>query len=208
MAATPKAELSVLPAANTPKATNRGCAKAHQDLMGSLAARRPTLLRQARRMLRDQAAAEDATQDAMLQALRNIESYRGDAQLGTWLYRVGANAVLMTMRRERRVKERHSRASAASEAIPAAWLHGTLEPTAPDTEVETAQQAQLLRWAVEQLPEHYRNVVLLCDLDERPLEEVAESLGLTIGGVRTRRLRAHRLLRQSLGARASELRPS
>lgn len=160
---------------------------------------RPVLLRQARRMLGGTADAEDAVQDALVAALRHLPDFRGEARLGTWLYRVGANAVLMGLRRERRAADRTVRA-VATLPMDTSWLHGTQKSSTPGRELESAQEAQLLRWAVEQLPEHYRCVVMLCDLDERPVEEVAESLGLTVGGVRTRRLRAHRMLRSALTA--------
>ncbi len=171
-----------------------------RDMAQAVAESRPVLVRQARRMLRDGSGAEDAAQDAMVAALRHVDDFRGDAQLGTWLYRVGANAVLMGMRRERRAAERTTRA-AANLPADSSWLHGTCAFSHPQGQLEGVELAKLLRWAVEQLPEHYRCVVMLCDLDERPLEEVAESLGLTIGGVRTRRLRAHRMLRTTLQER-------
>ncbi len=171
--------------------------KKSRDLAQAVAESRPALVRQARRMLHGGPGAEDAAQDALVAALRHVTDFRGEAQLGTWLYRVGANAVLMGMRKERRAAERKNRA-ALNLPVDSSWLHGTCAFVHAQSELEGAEQAQLLRWAVEQLPEHYRCVVMLCDLDERPLEEVAESLGLTVGGVRTRRLRAHRMLRHAL----------
>lgn len=167
------------------------------DLVDAVARCRPALLRQARRMLRDESGAEDAAQDAIVQALSHLSYFRGDAQLGTWLYRVGANAVLMTMRRERRASQRTSRAVACT-PDGSSWLHGASGQTQAQAQLETDQAGELLRWAIAQLPEHYRCVVVQCDLDERPVQEVAAALGLTVGGVRTRRLRAHRLLRCTL----------
>ncbi len=173
-------------------------------LAQAVANSRPALLRQARRMLRDESGAEDAAQDAVLAALSHLDYFRGDAQLGTWLYRVGANAVLMTMRKERRASDRKTRA-VANLPQDSSWLHGCGNAALAQTQLEGAQQAQLLRWAIEQLPERYRCVVIHCDLDEKPVQEVAETLGLTVGGVRTRRLRAHRMLRSCLRHRATEL---
>ena len=178
-------------------------ARSSEELATAVARSRPALLRQARRMLRDEVGAEDAAQDAMVAALRHVADFRGDAQLGTWLYRVGANAVLMGMRRDRRAADRTQRAAVTLPGE-SSWLNGTGTLAPPSKQFEGAEEAQLLRWAVEQLPEHYRCVVMLCDLDERPLEEVAESLGLTVGGVRTRRLRAHRMLRTTLQDRIHE----
>src|SRR5207253_9860648 len=62
-----------------------------RDLAAAVAGGRPLLVRQARRMMRDEDGAEDAAQDAMVAALRHLHEFRGDAQVGTWLYRVGAN---------------------------------------------------------------------------------------------------------------------
>lgn len=178
--------------------------KPPQSLVESVAASRPALLRQARRMLRDESGAEDAAQDALVLALSHLSYFRGDSQLGTWLYRVGANAVLMTMRRERRASERKTRA-AALQPGDASWLNGSAAQAQAQAQLEDSQQGQLLRWAIEQLPERYRCVVVQCDLDEKPVHEVAAELGLSIGGVRTRRLRAHRMLRSALRHKAPEL---
>lgn len=173
-------------------------------LVQAVAASRPALLRQARRMLRDQTTAEDAAQDALVAALSHLDCFRGDSQVGTWMYRVGANAVLMTMRRERRASDRTTRATAT---LPkeASWLHGSGSSEPAQWKLEDCQQGELLRWAIGQLPEHYRSVVVQCDLDEKPVQQVAESMGLTIGGVRTRRLRAHRMLRDTLRHRKDDL---
>jgi len=175
-----------------------------KTLAQAVAASRPALVRQARRMLRDESTAEDAAQDALVAALSHLDYFRGDSQLGTWMYRVGANAVLMTMRRERRATDRTSRAK-TSLPKESSWLHGSGSPEPAQWKLEDGQQADLLRWAISQLPERYRLVVMQCDLDEKPVQEVAQSLGLTVGGVRTRRLRAHRMLRDSLRHRTDDL---
>ncbi len=176
------------------------------ELVNAVAQSRPALVRQAKRMLHDASGAEDAAQDALVAALSHLHYFRGDAQLGTWLYRVGANAVLMTMRRDRRAAQRTQRA-AGTLPKEASWLHGGADTLPAQTQLEGAQQAQLLRWAIERLPERYRCVVVQCDLDEKPVQEVAEALGLSVGGVRTRRLRAHRMLRTTLAHRAPAATP-
>ncbi|MCS6914685.1 MAG: sigma-70 family RNA polymerase sigma factor [Myxococcales bacterium] len=167
---------------------------------------RARLLRQARRMLRDRDGAEDAAQDALVCALRGLQDFRGEAQLGTWLYRLGVNAVLMSLRRQRRAAARLSRAARLSAGRPS-WLHGTSEALAyraqPLEQLEAHELARSLRRAVRELPDAYSTVVTLCDLDGRPLPEVASTLGLSVAGVRTRRLRAHRMLRQALGPQAA-----
>ncbi len=149
---------------------------------------REALLRQARRMLRDGHGAEDAVQDAMVAALRHAGRFRGEARVSTWL-----SAVLMGLRRDRRAAARVRRA--AAEPGDTTWLNGSGENAPAPARLEAAERVRELRRMVAALPRRYREVVLLCDLDERPVEEVARSLGLSAGGVRTRRLRAHRMLR-------------
>lgn len=168
-----------------------------RSLVKAVVDTRSVLLRQAQRMMRDRGSAEDAAQDALLAALSNLRHFRGDAQLNTWLYRVAANAVLMNLRRERRTRQRTVRALAR---LPQKdnWLHGSGTGSLPQHLLEEAQSAVGLRRAIARLPAHYRAVVQGCDLDERPLDEVAASLGVTVGGLRTRRLRAHRMLKDAL----------
>ncbi len=167
-----------------------------KQLQSLLNASRPALLRRATNMLRQSSGAEDATQDAMVAALSHLDAFRGDAKLGTWLYRVGTNAVLMTLRHDRRMLERTKRA-AEQATDDVGWLHGS-RFALPPTLIQGEEESELLHEAVDHLPDRYRKVVILCDFNERPLEEVAKMLGLTVGGVRTRRLRAHRMLKEAL----------
>lgn len=157
---------------------------------------RPVIMRRAQRMLHQVSPAEDAVQDAMVAALSHLDAFRGDAKMGTWLYRVGTNAVLMNLRHDKRMAERTKRAGAQSIAD-SDWLHGS-HLLLPQNLVEGAEENAILHSAVDHLPERYRQVVVLCDLAELELEEVAKMLGLTVGGVRTRRLRAHRILKEIL----------
>lgn len=166
-----------------------------EDLVDQLVQRRPGLLRQATRMLRNGNEAEDAAQDAMVAALTHLDRFRGDSQLSTWLYRVGANAVLMNMRHNKRMNDRTQRAAQQVPVESVGWLYGSSHFMLPQAQVEGAEQIQLLHWALDHLPNRYREVVVRCDLNEQPMDEVAESLGITVGGVRTRRLRAHRMLK-------------
>lgn len=167
------------------------------SLAEALAQNRSLLVRQATRMLHSGSNAEDAAQDALVLALAHLQDFRGDAKLGTWLYRVGANAVLMNIRHDRRMVDRAHRA--AEQASPELdWLHGSSHFVPPQAEAEGEEQSQILHVAVDHLPEHYRQVVILCDFQELPMEQVAEVLGITVGGVRTRRLRAHRMLKTAL----------
>lgn len=166
-------------------------------LTASIAAAREQLVRQVLRMMRNPDDAEDVAHDALAAALANIHRYRGDAKLATWLYRVGANAALMALRRERRAVARTARALVM---LPpeSNWLHGAGGSESAPQQLEQAHREHLLRWAVSELPAHYRTVITACDLDECAIPTVAAVHGLTTAGVRTRRLRALRLLRARL----------
>lgn len=168
-----------------------------RSLIEVLAHSRSQLIRQATRMLHSGNNAEDVAQDALVSALAHLKNFRGDSKIATWLYRVGTNAVLMRLRHDRRLAERTQR---AAQQLPEEWdwVHGTGHLLLPQTQAEWEEQAHLLHAAVEHLPKHYREVVELCDLHEKSVEEAAQALGITVGGVRTRRLRAHRMLRNTL----------
>src|SRR5215204_6160651 len=100
------------------------------------------LFRVARAILKDDAEAEDALQDAYLDAFRHISSFRGDSQLSTWLVRIVANHALMRLRRQKR--------------------HGTVVPFTPDTAEDTgesptaatlrAETRQILERRIDELP--------------------------------------------------------
>ncbi len=168
-----------------------------QPLADLIAAARVMLLRKVRRILRNREEAEDVAQDALLLALCNRHHYRGDAQLTTWLYRVGVNAALMAMRRQRQSTARTARALLML-SPESNWLYGAKGDLLPSQKLEQAHSAQRLHFAIAHLPARYRAVVTECDLGENPIPEVARSLGLTSAGVRTRRLRAIHLLRARL----------
>lgn len=157
---------------------------------------RPILVRQAHKLFHNLAYAEDAAQDALVSALSHLDNFRGDSQVSTWLYKVGTNAALMNIRRMKRAKD-HTQRAMIDSPISGYWLHGNTSLQGPQSALEGTQQQHILHQAVAQLPEHYRKVVALCDLNEQPIDQVAASLGLTVGGVRTRRLRAHRMLRKN-----------
>lgn len=170
----------------------------HTSFIDAVLKNRPMLVRQAYRFLHNSSLAEDVAQDAVLTALLHLNDFRGDSRLKTWLYRVGVNTALMSLRKKQRIEKQTERAKIIlPEDLD--WLHGNLSKTLiPSNHLEEEEQSELIHWALEQIPESYRVVILRCDLAEQPIEDVAKSLGLTIGGIRTRRLRAHRMLKEVL----------
>lgn len=147
---------------------------------------RTRMVRTARRVLAEEEA-EDAAHDAVVQALVSAQSFRADAQVGTWLYRIAFNAALMKQRSARRRKKRLDRFQHMT--VDAAWLGAEPVPSAPRVIEENEARARL-RQAVHQLPDSYRAVIERCVYGEEDAEKVAADLGLTPSALRTRFARA------------------
>lgn len=148
------------------------------------------LFRTARAILRDDAEAEEAVQDAYLKAFGALAGFRAESKLSTWLVRIAANEALMRRRR---------RASGA-EVIP---LNGTEEPMdeaeeGPEKAAGRGELRRLIESRIDRLPDGYRAVFVLRALEELPVEETAAALGIPEVTVRTRFFRARALLRESL----------
>ena len=154
------------------------------------------LFRTARAILRDDADAEDALQEAYVQAYRAFDSFRGDAKLSTWLARIVANEALMRLRKRARRAEIvpiEPSASAAMEQIT-----DTNMDNAPDSSAERKQMRGLLEAQIDALPDLYRTVFMLRAVEELSVEETAAVLDMPPATVRTRFFRARSLLREAL----------
>ncbi len=143
----------------------------------------------ARRLLRDEDEAREAVQDACVLALRGSAGFAHRARASTWLHRIVVNVALLRLRARRRG------ASAALDAGVSAALR-----TADSAEevVARAQLRQMVRRAVEALPERYRAVLVLRDLRDRGTAETAGALGLTTNAAKIRLHRARQALRGAL----------
>src|SRR5687767_5124408 len=145
-----------------------------------------TLFRTARAILRDDAEAEDAVQEAYLQAYRKLSTFRGESKLSTWLVRITANEALMRRRRNSRPAEAAEQHEAVSEA------------PGPQDDAERAQMRRLLEAHIDALPDGYRAVFVLRAVEELSVEETAAALDIPDATVRSRFFRARGLLRESL----------
>ena len=157
------------------------------------------LLAVARRMLRSEEEARDAVQDAFLAAFRGLGAFEGDARLSTWLHRIAVNACLMKLRTRRRKPEEPiddllpTFLEDGHQAEPAC---GWREPG--DERLAREQTRRLVRACIDRLPEGYREVLVLRDVEELDTDETAALLGLTPSAVKTRLHRARQALRTLL----------
>ncbi len=140
-------------------------------------------------ILRDRAAAEDLAQEVFVKLWQALPRYDGRAKLSTWIYAITRNASVSALRTRRRMVSMSDPAvSEEVEGIAAAPV-----PVAGDRE---------LRRVIEALPEKQRQAVTLYYLDERPVEEVAEMMGLPANTVKTHLHRARASLATALGRTA------
>jgi RNA polymerase sigma-70 factor, ECF subfamily len=159
----------------------------------------PRLLVVARRLLRSEEDAQDAVQDAFLSAFRSIDSFEGSSQLATWLHRIAVNAALMKLRARKRHPEQP-----IEELLPKFKADGHLaEPTvdwndSSSAPIERQETKSLIRESIDKLPESYRTVLMLRDIDELDTEETATMLGVSPNAVKVRLHRARQALRALL----------
>lgn len=155
------------------------------------------LYRVSRSILRDDAEAEDVMQDAYVRAYEHLHQFAGKAAFSTWLTRIAIHEALARKRRRSRQDE--------LDALP---MNGEsmsiMKSSDPSPEDGTArsQMRELLGQAIEHLPETYRTVVVMREVEEMSVAETASSLGVTEAVVKTRLHRAHAMLRKELYSRA------
>lgn len=154
------------------------------------------LLAVARRMLRSEDDAQDTLQDAFLSAFRSIDRFEGQARLSTWLHRIVVNAALMRLRTRRRKPEK-----SIEELLPGFLEDGHMAQPASgwrelgDDPAELNELRGLVLRLLDELPEGYRNVLMLRDIEDLDTEETARLLDLSTGAVKTRLHRARQALR-------------
>jgi RNA polymerase sigma-70 factor (ECF subfamily) len=158
----------------------------------------PRIYNVARRMLGNDADADDATQDVLLQVVRKLDTFRGDSQLSTWLHRVTVNAAL-AHRQKRATRHRRETGAPADERLGGAAPEAALRrPAAPDESVLAAEQHEVIERAAQQLAEPFRVVYLFADVGGVPNAEIGARLGLTVSAVKSRLHRARLRMRHLL----------
>jgi RNA polymerase sigma-70 factor (ECF subfamily) len=155
------------------------------------------LYRVARSILRDNAEAEDAVQEAYLRAFTALKDFRGEAGLGTWLTRITINEALGRLRRRKRSEPPGNTASGAAEADILVFP-GAAHPMNPEQTMAVGEIRHLLERAIDGLPPAFRTVFVLREIEGLSVDETADQLGLPAATVKTRLHRARRLLRKSL----------
>jgi RNA polymerase sigma-70 factor (ECF subfamily) len=156
------------------------------------------LFRAAWSILKDRSDAEDAVQSAYLKAFASIGEFEGRSALSTWLTRITINEALGRLRSSRR-RQRHLEDQGVSvlDHYRETLMRGS-QPVQPDASVAREQLRQMLERAVAGLPDAFRSVFVLREIEGLNVEETAEALDLAPATVKTRLLRARRKLREAL----------
>ena len=154
------------------------------------------LLGVARRLLGNDADAQDALQDAFVRAFKAIHTFEERAQLSTWLHRIVVNTALMKLR------ERKRRPTDSIEDLLPNFIADGHQTVASrdwsDAQLERKETAAVVREAITRLPDQYREVLVLRDIEDRDTAETAALLGTTPNAVKVRLHRARQALRTLL----------
>lgn len=153
------------------------------------------LLAVARRFTRNEEDARDAVQAAYLSAFRGLAEFEGTCQLSTWLHRIVVNAALMKLRARRRKPEESIEALLPAFREDGHHVEQFAEWCAPaDKLMERAETKKIVRACIDQLPDNYRSVLVLRDIEELSTQEVAQMLAMTPTAVKVRLHRARMAL--------------
>jgi len=163
-----------------------------------LASNNQRLFRAAWSILKDRAEAEEAVQAAYVSAFSSIDRFEGRSSLSTWLTRIVVNEALGRLRSERR-----RRARLEAEGVPVLdtyreRLMAGSETAPPDAAVAREQLRRLLEHAIAQMPEIFRTVFVLREVEGLSVEATAEALDIPAATVKTRFLRARKRLQEAL----------
>jgi RNA polymerase sigma-70 factor, ECF subfamily len=157
------------------------------------------LLAVARRIVGSEEDARDVVQDAFLNAFKSLDRFEGNAKLSTWLHRIVVNAALMKLRTRKRKPEQ-----SIETLLPAYMDDGHHEERFQswdepiDKIMERAENREIVRKQIDNLPEGYRTVLVLRDIEGLDTEETANVLGLSVNATKIRLHRARQALRTLL----------
>lgn len=149
-------------------------------------------------VLQNEQDAEDAAQDTVLKALKNLHNFRAESKFSTWLISIAINEGRSRLRHARILEFESVDQSSEEEdgdfvpAVISDWREVPLQA------LERKELRELLQRAISSLPEIYREVLLLRDVEEVNIADTAEALGVTTGVVKTRLLRARLMMQKIL----------
>ena len=149
-------------------------------------------------LLKNETEAEDAAQETVIKVYLNLKNFRGDSQFRTWVLSIARNEGLGRLRRQTNRREDSLEAETDDQngdftpAILTSWRE------IPTEALEKKELAAIVRAGIESLPEIYRNIIFLRDIEEMDIRETAVALGISEGAVKLRLHRARAMLQRRL----------
>jgi RNA polymerase sigma-70 factor, ECF subfamily len=165
----------------------------------------PRVYNLARRMLGNDADAEDVTQDVLVQVVRKLDTFRGESAFPTWLHRVTVNAAL-AHRRKSANRQEHASSEPLDSVSGDGRASNSHRPWSirPDQAAIDKESQELIESAIENLPEPFRDVYVLADVEGLPNAEIADMLELSVPAVKSRLHRARLAMRHRLAPHFEE----
>jgi RNA polymerase sigma-70 factor (ECF subfamily) len=153
------------------------------------------------RMVRDRAAAEDLAQETFIKVLNALESYRPEYRFSSWIFKIANNAAIDHLRRREvdTLSLDGAPGARTADEIEATALQTTDRGPSPLADLESRELGSAIEQAIAKLRPEYRACILLRHVEGRAYEEIAETLDLPLGTVKTYIHRARLELRESLG---------
>ncbi len=153
------------------------------------------------RMVRDRAAAEDLSQETFIKVLNALESYRPEYRFSSWIFKIANNAAIDHLRRREvdTLSLDGAPGAMTPDAIEATAVQATDRGPSPLADLESSELGSAIEAAIAKLRPEYRACILLRHVEGRAYEEIAETLDLPLGTVKTYIHRARLELRESLG---------
>ena len=161
------------------------------------------LFRIARGIVRDDNEAEDVLQEAYVRAFENLDGFRGDSSIFTWLTSVTLNEARGRLRKRRPMVGVGAIETAQQSGAEIIMLNSASAAESPESSAARSQMRLLIEQAVDQLPDPFRIVFIMREMEELSVDETAASLKVPPATVKTRLHRARRLLREELNERVA-----
>ncbi len=174
---------------------------AHQAFSALALTALDDVYRFARSLTRDESDAEDVVQETYLRAFRSWMTFQTGTDVRRWLFTIARNVFLRSKERGKREVTLDDDGAEAVDAAEAQenWVRKGLDPILASSELGPAISA-----ALETLPESFRSVVVLVDVEDQSYEDAAEVLGIPVGTVRSRLFRGRKLLQEQLITHAQD----
>ncbi len=159
------------------------------------------------RMLGSRAESEDLTQEVFVQVFKAIATFRGESKLSTWIYRIAVN---LCKNRAKYNRVRHAgeqdQLEDVAERLPLSQARNAnvAQVARPDEAMAGRQVEEIVRQAISEVDDNFRECLILCDVEELSYEEIAEITSLPVGTVKSRIFRGRAQLRELVEKKLGE----